>query len=116
MKIQPPRTAFWVVAAMLLCTFVAAGQTLEELRTAAQVRGLTAEQAARHYPARLRGVVTVFDQGLFARFMQDDTAGIYLMDAPVYPPLISGQMVEVEGETSPGEYAPVVVPRRVQVV
>src|ERR1039457_1893747 len=35
---------------------------LSELQTAEQVRQLTPEQAARHYPVRLRGVLTFFDQ------------------------------------------------------
>src|ERR1035437_894967 len=57
-----------------------AGQeaSLPELQTAEQVRQLTPEQAARHYPVRLRGVLTFFDQVQFYRFFQDDTAGIYL--------------------------------------
>src|SRR5690348_3331688 len=45
---------------------------LPELLTAAQVRSLTAEQAARHYPVRLRGVVTFYEQSLFSRFVQDE--------------------------------------------
>jgi hypothetical protein len=47
---------------------------LSELQTAEQVRQLAPEQAARHYPVRLRGVLTFFDQGQFYRFFQDDTA------------------------------------------
>ncbi len=32
----------------------------EELQTAEQIRQLTGEQAASHYPVKLRGVVTFF--------------------------------------------------------
>ena len=91
---------------------------LRELRTAEQIRQLTPEQAARRYPVRLRGVVTFFDQAHYFRFMQDDTAGIYffLGDAPDNPPLAAGQLVELEGEVSAGEFAPIVTPSRIQIL
>jgi signal transduction histidine kinase len=87
-----------------------------ELRTAGAVRGLTVEQARQPLRVRLKGVVTFFDSRLFSRFIQDDTAGIYLFDTglPVLP--LPGQLVEVEGTTSPGEYAPIVVPEKITVV
>jgi PAS domain S-box-containing protein len=91
---------------------------LEELRTAEQIRQLTQEQAARQYPVRLRGVVTFFDQSHYFRFLQDDTAGIYffLDDSPDNPPLAAGQLVELQGQVSPGEYAPIVTPSRIQIL
>lgn len=89
---------------------------LPELRTAEQVRRLTTDEAARHYPVRLRGVVTFYDQNLFSRFAQDDTAGIYLGDYANPVPLPPGQMVEIVGTTSPGEYAPIVTPQTVHVI
>ncbi len=86
------------------------------MRTAAEVRGLSVEQAQHHHPVRLRGVVTFFDETLFSRFLQDTTAGIYLQASTNTPPLRPGQIVEVEGTTSPGEYAPIVNPGRVRVL
>src|SRR5206468_3043796 len=58
------------------------GQTVptEVLRTAAQVRRLTPQQAEKHVPVGLRGVVTFYDEALFSRFVQDETAGIYLRE------------------------------------
>ena len=115
-----------VISAVALLFFLLAGcpcsqgkdVPLEELRTAGQIRQLTPEQAARQYPVRLRGVVTFFDQSHYFRFMQDDTAGIYffLGDSPDNPPLAAGQLVELEGEVSPGEYAPIVIPSRIQIL
>ena len=105
-----------------LLTFVGAmiggcaGLPGQELRTAIQVRSMTVEQAQRHESVKLRGVVTFFDETLFSRFIQDETAGIYLRDSTNLPPLIPGQWVEVEGTTSPGEYAPIVVPERVKIL
>ncbi len=85
------------------------------LTTAAEVRNLTVAQAERHYPVKLRAVVTFYDDALFSRFIQDGTAGIYLNETNV-PALSPGQLVEVEGFTSPGEYAPIIVPKRVRIV
>lgn len=88
----------------------------EELRTAAAVRALTVAQAQQPVRVRLRGVVTFFDEALYSRFIQDDTAGIYLQYSTNTPWLVPGQIVEVEGTSSPGEYAPILVPERVSAV
>jgi len=91
---------------------------LPELQTAEQARQLTPEQAARHYPVRLRGVLTFFDESQFYRFFQDDTAGIYLFpsDALTNAAPTTGALVEIEGQTSPGEYAPTITPLRVKLL
>lgn len=96
---------------------MALGQT-EELRTVAAIRGLNAEQTQQKLPVQLHGVVTFFDETLFSRFIQDDTAGIYLQfPANVGPPqLVPGQVVEITGSSSPGEYAPVVLVDKVSIV
>ena len=75
-----------------------------ELRTVAAVRGLSVEQTAQKIPVQLHGVVTFFDENLFSRFIQDETAGIYLQfPTNVGPPmLVPGQVVEVTGFGSPG--------------
>jgi signal transduction histidine kinase len=88
----------------------------EELHTAAVVRSLTVDQARQKMRAHLRGVVTFFDSSLYSRFIQDDTAGIYLFDTGLPVHLVPGDLVEVEGTSSPGEYAPIVVPERITVV
>ncbi|HTY85938.1 MAG TPA: PAS domain-containing sensor histidine kinase [Candidatus Acidoferrum sp.] len=110
--------------ALLLSLFVvcppAGGKeiSLEEYQTAGQIRELTREQAARQNPVRLQGVVTFFDQKNFFRFMQDSTAGIYFyLDASSNnPPLAAGQLIELVGEVSPGEYAPIVIPSRIEIL
>ena len=85
------------------------------LTTAAAVRNLSVAEAGQHYPVKLRGVVTFFDNALYSRFLQDETAGIYLLETNL-PALLPGQWVELEGFTSPGEYAPVIVPERVRIL
>jgi hypothetical protein len=74
----------------------------EALTTAAAVRGLSVAQAQQRAPVRLRGVVTFFDEVLYSRFIQDETAGIYLRESTNTPALQPGQLVEVEGIASPG--------------
>jgi PAS domain S-box-containing protein len=96
-----------------------ADDSLPVLRTAQEVRQLTAEEAKRQYPVRLEGVLTFYDErtpGKSFRFLQDDTAGIY-----IYPPAnvagaAVGQRAEVEGHTGPGAFAPVVNVDRLRVV
>jgi signal transduction histidine kinase len=110
----------WLLAPLLcvLSLLPAYGQENAEgeLRTVAAIRSLTVAQTRQKIPVHLHGVVTFFDERLYSRFLQDDTAGIYLQfPANVGPPpLLSGQVVDVTGTCSPGEYAPVVVVDRVQ--
>lgn len=93
----------------------AATTTPQVLTTAAEVRSLSVTEAEQHYPVRLRGVVTFYDANLFSRFLQDDTAGIYLNSTNIAD-YFPGQLLEVEGYASAGEYAPVVVPERLRIL
>jgi hypothetical protein len=110
-----PRRGSWLIAAALFWVYALQvfGQatTNGELHSVAAIRGLTMEQTQQKIPVALRGVVTFFDERFYSHFIQDDTAGIYLQfPANVGPPpLTPGQLVEVTGTCSPGEYAPVVV-------
>ena len=90
----------------------------EELQTAEQIRQLTSDQATNHYLVHIKGVVTFYDRTNFFRFVQDQTAGIYLQfnDAAEDPRLASGQFVDVRGETDPGEYAPVVMVHHIAIL
>jgi len=108
-----------VLSALVVSAWPAAGQNppTEALLTAAQVRSLTPQQAAQALPVKLKGVVTFCDEGLNSRFVQDDTAGIYFSGLNTdMPALTAGQVVEIEGVTSPGAYAPIIFPRSIKVV
>ncbi|HTI98655.1 MAG TPA: hypothetical protein VL527_07100, partial [Dongiaceae bacterium] len=62
----------------------------EELHTVAAIRQLTVEQTQQKLPVQLHGVVTFYDDRLYSRFIQDDTAGIYLQfPANVGPPALT---------------------------
>ena len=101
----------------------AANPPLEELRTAEQIRRLSTQQADLRYPVRLRGVVTYYDvriPTLSFRFIQDETAGIYFYvddyASKTNPPLRAGQLVEIEGETGAGSFAPVVTTHNIRIL
>jgi hypothetical protein len=89
---------------------------LPTLTHANQIRRLSPEQAALGYPVRIRGVITM-DAPAPDFFVQDATAGIYAEGSvsPRYSHLL-GQLVEVEGVTGPGKFAPVIRERSLRVL
>jgi signal transduction histidine kinase len=89
-----------------------------ELHTVAAIRELGIEQTREKIPVHLHAVVTFFDERLYSYFVQDDTAGIYLQfpTNAALPSLTPGQLIEVTGVSSPGEYAPVVAVASVRVL
>ena len=115
--LQPVFRRHFAAFALAACLWLSpANSRAEELITADQVRRLTPEQAEQHLEVRLKGVVTFYDAALYSRFIQDETAGIYLQDVTNGLVLRPGQLVEVEGRTGAGEYAPIVIPRLVKVL
>ena len=81
------------------------------LTTVAAVRRPTAQEAARGLPVRLRGVISYHALTFRLMFLQDDTGGIYVEPTGLTPPLDqiqAGTLVEVEGITVPGKFAPYV--------
>lgn len=106
--------------ALLLCTVLCQSGAAEAeqriINSAAELRRLTPEEAGRYFPVKLRGVVTFFDEGVFYRFIQDETAGIYFRGLSNTVKLEPGQIVELEGFAGPGEYAPIVEARNVRVI
>jgi len=81
-----------------------------------QVRRLTPEQAALGYPVRIRGVITM-DAPAPDFVVQDSTAGIYVEGSlsPRYPHVLK-QLIEVEGVTGPGKFAPIIQEHRLRVL
>ncbi|HKW17990.1 MAG TPA: sensor histidine kinase [Terriglobales bacterium] len=89
---------------------------LAEITHADQVRQLSPEEAARGYPVRIRGVITM-DAPAPDFFIQDATAGIFVEGSvsPRFPHLVE-QLVELEGVTGPGKFAPVIRERKLRVL
>lgn len=78
------------------------------LTNAEQVHWLTPPEATVHRPVLIRGVVTCALPGFGAAVVQDDTAGIYIdhwNSSPGALPQV-GELVQVEGVTDPGQFAP----------
>lgn len=87
------------------------------LTNAVQVRQLTPDAAQKNYPVRLRGVVTYYDGPLFNLFLQDATAGIFvLMETNLSATVAAGQQIEIDGVSSKGDFAPIVRASTVRVV
>lgn len=113
-------TRVFLSFALLFCSFGATAQSsppsLPLLTHADQIRQLTPEEASRGYPIRVRGVIT---NNVPAPdfFVQDSTAGIYV-EGSVSPAFEHrwGDMVEVEGITGPGKYAPVIREQKTHVL
>ena len=118
---QMPHAARWrrslgrgislVPVVLCLCALAFAQSTGEKLPTLTeveQVRKLRPEEAAKGYPVKIHGVVTM-DAPSPDFFVQDETAGIYVegsMSQRFVHAL--GRSVEVEGITGPGKFAPVI--------
>jgi PAS domain S-box-containing protein len=91
---------------------------LPTLTSAAAVHSLSEDQARMSYPVHFRAVVTFFGPVGHQLTVQDDTDGIYLYvgAATAMAPLRAGQLVEVEGFSGPGDFAPVVANPRIRVL
>jgi signal transduction histidine kinase/CheY-like chemotaxis protein/HPt (histidine-containing phosphotransfer) domain-containing protein len=82
---------------------------LPVLGTVAEIHRLDAEQAKLGYPVRLSGIVTYYDPPGRFFFFQDATAGVFIFPPKDDVQLKAGQVVEVDGRTGPGDFAPVIV-------
>ena len=80
--------------------------TRPAIRTIAEIRRLPPVEARRGFPVQFRGVVTYWMKPRNFVFVQDSTAGIFMVNAgaPVEP----GQLVDVNGESAGGDFAPII--------
>lgn len=79
---------------------------LPVLTEISQIKHLTPEQARRHYPVRLRGVVTYFDTVAPNLFIQNGTESTWIRWLRTTPQPKAGEVIEVEGVTSQTGFAP----------
>jgi signal transduction histidine kinase/CheY-like chemotaxis protein len=94
-----------------------ATEDLPVLTTAHAVHRLSQQEAKRGYPLRLRAVVTYFNVNGQQLVVQDETAGIYVYAGDSKLPVLRvGQLVELEGTSGPGDFAPIVTSPRVRVI
>jgi diguanylate cyclase (GGDEF)-like protein len=104
----------------LLSAAVACGalKPLPTLTRAEQVHSLTYQESLREYPVHLlRAQVLYYDSELGNLFVRDSSHGVYVdMRGQPPLPLHVGDIMEVEGVTAPGGYAPFVDHTRIRVV
>jgi PAS domain S-box-containing protein len=80
-----------------------------------EVRLLRVEEAAKHYPVRLRGVVTFYEPENRLLFIRDAAAGLFVYPEETNLSVRAGQIVQVTGTTAPGNYVPSIDATRVTV-
>ncbi|HLH55291.1 MAG TPA: HAMP domain-containing sensor histidine kinase [Verrucomicrobiae bacterium] len=107
---DPPRD---VVSPLVEAPAVATNAA-PELRQASAILSLTKDEASRHIPLRLRGVITYADPAWHNVFFHDDSGDVYAESAQ--PNVRAGQWVELTGQTSPGGFAPEVGNAVIQVL
>ncbi len=114
------RVAAWV-AFTFICTASALAQLEERagsqliLTNAAAVHALSPEVSGQGLPVRLEGVVTHYHPRLSDGIcFQDSTDGVYVSLGGLKPEVSVGDHVVIDGETSSGDYAPIVRLTRLQ--
>ena len=94
--------------------------SLPTLTTAHAAHSLSTEESRQEYPVHLRGVVIYYDTHIDPRhpvvFVCDATGCVFVIAPPPTPPLHAGAMIDVEGVSGPGEFAPIVDQAKVRVV
>lgn len=97
-------------------------EILPTITTARAAHQLDTREARRAYPVRLRAVVTFYDEyldstGTPVLFVTDATGSVYvaLKPKPAVPPK-AGDLVEIDGVSGPGLFAPIVDHARFRVL
>ncbi|MFL6210577.1 MAG: response regulator [Pyrinomonadaceae bacterium] len=86
------------------------------LTSVKQVRQLTPDEAKHGYPISLRATVTYCDPAWGLLFVQDSTGGIFVNIHDQNLRLEPGQVLDVEGLSEAGDFAPVIFNPHVQIV
>ncbi len=89
------------------------------LTQVAEIRELTPAEAALPHPVRIRGVITYYEPKAYLAFIQDATGGIYVAPGDHHHDqhlkVEAGQEFTLEGVTAPGNFAPIIQGREVNV-
>jgi signal transduction histidine kinase len=90
---------------------IAASGPTPTLVAVGQIQSLSKEEATRHLPVRIHGVVTSLAPSMFQYMsVQDETRGVFVqLPASVGSGTAVGQLCDVIGYTAPGDFAPIVV-------
>lgn len=98
-------------ALLLLSCLLIGGRALKSerlptLTSSAQIHQLTAKEANRAYPVRLRGIVTYFNKTTPDFFVQDASGGIYIQWNPDLPEPTVGDLIDLQGVSTQVDFAP----------
>lgn len=96
-----------------------AAQSLPLLTKIKAIRALSQDEGARGYPVRIRAVVTHFDEKRTTDLMvHDGEWGQFVLPPagpdPVWEALTPGDVIEIDGRTVRGGFAPNVQPERIR--
>jgi signal transduction histidine kinase/DNA-binding response OmpR family regulator len=94
----------------------AAGKSAPVLTTADSIRKLPADQARLKKPVQLQAVVTYNDPIQRIAFVQDRTAGVFVWENDLNSRLSLGDSIKLRGVTSPGDFAPSVIPLGIEML
>ena len=113
---------FAVLAALGVTSERCSADPLPLLTEIRAIRGLSLDEGARGYPVRIRGFVTHFDESLangliiydgsFGQFVEPPS----LSRVPAWKDVRTGDIVEIEGRTIRGGFAPNVLPERMRTI
>jgi signal transduction histidine kinase len=97
---------------------IAASGSVPTLVAVGRIQSLSKEEADRHLPVRIHGVVTsVGPAGFQFMSVQDETRGIFVqLPSSVDSATAVGQLCDVVGYTAAGDFAPTVVAEHVLVL
>jgi signal transduction histidine kinase/CheY-like chemotaxis protein len=103
--------------AVRLETEAAGPVTNRVLTQASEVRSMSVAEAKRGYPVRLKATITYYNPYNTNLVVQDSSAGIYVRvgNSPI-PKLETGQLIELDGFTGPGDVVPVITAPKIKIV
>jgi signal transduction histidine kinase/DNA-binding response OmpR family regulator len=105
-----------VVVALTAVASGAASRGPRLLTRVSEIRALSLDQAKQKYPIHLRGVVTYRAPEYRVTFLQDQTAGIFVFIQQPESQVKVGSLVQVDGITTPGDFAPSIENARVRIL
>ncbi|HEX4084679.1 MAG TPA: sensor histidine kinase [Chthoniobacteraceae bacterium] len=113
----PRYTIFFFLLARALFAASAPTDALPTLQTGQEVRQLSVAEALRGYPVKIRGTVLLYDHletsgTVNVVFLQDGQFGFCAENHAPPLDLRAGDVIDVEGVTSVGGYAPYIVHMR----
>jgi two-component system, cell cycle sensor histidine kinase and response regulator CckA len=94
---------------------------LPTITSAHAAHSLPVEEATRKYPVHLRAVVTYYDPYIDPRhgaLFVCDSSGCIFIEIPSRPllPIHAGTLIDIEGVSGTGDYAPVIVQAQIRVI